>query len=816
MGAAMTKAGLLNGLIWSLAFVFLPSLRAAPAWPDSVHSFTQQHCIECHDAETTKGGLDLTSLSAPTTDERTFSHWVEIYDRVTRGEMPPKKRATPPAVERKAFLDSLRQTLHELSLAQQHTEGRVVVRRLNITEYETTLRDLLGKQVAIKDLLPPDTTAAGFDKLSAVLDVSSVHLLRYQDAAEMALKTVIPRKVPTKIKTRLTGKEIVKNSRHAELNKTLRIEGETLFIYAMPYAHIALGTATVPQPGRYTVRASLQAVGTEDRPLPVRFSAGKPWGRFKESVLAVRDAPASQPAVIEFEAELGRGDLVDVLGWSLPFQRRFKDEKLGEGKQLEQYSGPGLAVQWLEIEGPLDAFPPAGYTELFGDLPLEGKYKGAALQVASSDPREDARRLISKFLPRAFRRPVTPALQDYYLNLVYSALDQEHSFEDAMLLAYRAVLCSPNFLFLTEPLAPRVGRPAALDDYAVAARVSYLLWSTLPDDELMQLAAKGELSRSDVLRAQVERMLADPRASRFTDNFAGQWLDLRKINETVPSPQLYGEFDDFLFWSMPQETERFFEEVLANNRSLIEFTHSDWTILNQRLAQHYGIRGVSGGEMRLVELPPNSHRGGVLTHASILKVTADGTKTSPILRGKWVLEKILGRPSPPPPPNVPGVEPDIRGATTIRQQLDKHRNIESCATCHKHLDPPGFALEAFDVIGGWREFYRSSIHKRDAVMKLANYPNQTIIRGLEVEMGGETGDGRTFANIDDYKEILLADKDQLARNLAEKLLVYATGAEIQFADREVVEQIVARSRKQNYGFRSLVHEVVQSRIFLSK
>ena len=312
----------------------------------------------------------------------------------------------------------------------------------------------------------------------------------------------------------------------------------------------------------------------------------------------------------------------------------------------------------------------------------------------------------------------------------------------------------------------------------------------------------------------MERLLADPKAERFTANFAGQWLDLRSINATSPDPEIYGEFDDFLFWSMPRETRMFFEEVLRSDLPLTEFVHSDWTFLNQRLAQHYGVPGVLGGELRRTKLPPGSHRGGVLAHAGILKVTADGTRTSPVLRGKWVLERILGQPPSPPPPDLPTLEPDIRGATTIRQQLDKHRNTPACASCHRHIDPPGFALESFDVIGGWREFYRGTGRAR--TVELANYPGRTVFRGLDVETGGLAPDGRPFKDVDEYKQLLLADKDLLARNLAQKLLVYATGADIQFADREVVAQLVAKSRAKNHAFRSLLHEVVQSRTFLEK
>jgi hypothetical protein len=320
-----------------------------------------------------------------------------------------------------------------------------------------------------------------------------------------------------------------------------------------------------------------------------------------------------------------------------------------------------------------------------------------------------------------------------------------------------------------------------------------------------------------VLRAQVERMLGDKRSQRFVENFTGQWLELRKINATTPDGNLYREFDPFLFWSMPQETQLFFREMLQHDRSVTEFVHSDWTMLNSRLAKHYGIDGVNGGELRRVSLPPNAHRGGVMTHASILKLTANGTTTSPILRGKWVLEKIIGTPPAPPPPDVGAIEPDIRGATTIRQQLEKHKALAACASCHQHIDPPGFALESFDVIGGWREFYRASDHKlAKGHVPLPNYPERKVWRGPDVEIGGTTAEGREFKNVDDYKALLLEDKEQLARNLGRQLLVFATGADVQFADREEVEAIATRTLKQNYGLRSLVHEVVQSQLFLHK
>ena len=283
--------------------------------------------------------------------------------------------------------------------------------------------------------------------------------------------------------------------------------------------------------------------------------------------------------------------------------------------------------------------------------------------------------------------------------IVQAKLDGGYTFEQAMRAALKGVLISPEFLFLRE-------QPGKLDDFALASRLSYFLWSTMPDDELFALAEQQKLSQPDVLRQQVERMLASPKAAAFTENFVGQWLGLREIDATEPSHIFYPEFDHLLKVSMIRETELFFDEVLKHDLSLTNFVASDFTMLNGRLAKHYGIPGVEGWEFHKTPLPPDSHRGGVLTMASVLKVTANGTTTSPVLRGAWVLDRILGTPPSPPPDDVPAIDPDIRGATTIREQLAKHRSVESCGVCHRKIDPPGFALESFDCIGGWRDKYR--------------------------------------------------------------------------------------------------------------
>jgi hypothetical protein len=335
----------------------------------------------------------------------------------------------------------------------------------------------------------------------------------------------------------------------------------------------------------------------------------------------------------------------------------------------------------------------------------------------------------------------------------------------------------------------------------------------MPDEELLALAEEKRLSRTETLRGQVERMLKSPKAAAFVSNFCGQWLGLRDIDATAPNTFLYPEFDEMLKVSMVKETELFFTELLKHDLSAMNLVASDFSMLNGRLARHYGIPGVEGlWEFRKVSLPEGSHRGGVMTMASVLKVTANGTTTSPITRGVWVLERILGTPPARPPANVPPLEPDIRGATTIREQLAKHRENGACASCHSKIDPPGFALESFDVIGNWRDYYRVTPSARVA----KPIPGKQYLQGQDVDPTGETPGGGEFQNIDEFKQLLLKEKDQIARALTTRLATYATGAAPEAADKREIDEIVARARAKDYGLRTLVHEVVQSRMFRQK
>jgi hypothetical protein len=433
------------------------------------------------------------------------------------------------------------------------------------------------------------------------------------------------------------------------------------------------------------------------------------------------------------------------------------------------------------------------------------------VDVVSADPTADADRLMRGFLARAYRRPVAEGDVRRFLALVEDRRAAGLSFADAMLAGYTAVLASPNFVFLDE-------RPGELDDSALATRLALFLWNSPPDDELRSLAARGELRRPEVLRAQTERMLSDPKSCRFVEAFLDYWLDLRKMEDSTPSTTLYNDYylDDALAEAALAETRLYFADIIERDRPARDVVDSDYTFLNERLANHYGIPGVKGIAMRRVQLPPDSPRGGFMTQASVLKVTANGTTTSPVLRGKWIMERILGYEIPPPPP-VAAVEPDIRGAVTIRQQLAKHRDSTSCASCHGKMDPPGFALESFDVMGAWRDRYRAAAEDTPAEKGIGKngQPFQFHF-ALPVDAAGELPDGRPFRDIRDFKRHVREDDALLARNLARQLTDYATGAPVSFGDRAEIEAIVQRASARRYGLRSLIHEVVQSPLFLNK
>jgi hypothetical protein len=762
---------------------------------EQVRSFLAQYCLGCHGTEKPKGDLRLDRLTADFSEETSRQHWLAVLKRVKAGEMPPKAKPRPSEKEIQGLADWI--TSAE---AARRGQGRVVLRRLNRVEYENTIRDLLEVPVDLKDLLPADTAAHGFENIGEALHTSSFLMEKYLEAADTALSLAIANKPqPKKVKTRYSLKD-QHQVKIASENVFRKLDDTVVLFSSSPWQAVHIYQFYPPDRGNYRVRISASAFQSGGKPVTYRVDAGLMGMVGKNHLVGYFDAPAEKPAILEFVDFLEARSTIRILPYGLASAQTV--HKIGADK----YEGPGLAVQWVEVEGPLHkSWPPESHRRIFGDLP-QMPAPNYRIEVVSKNPEADAERILRTFARRAFRRAVTDDDLKPFLTLVKSKLAAKHSFERAVRVGLMGIVVSPEFLFLRE-------KPGKLDDFALASRLSYFLWSTMPDEELLTLAEARKLSQEDTLHKQVERMLKDPKAAAFTENFVGQWLGLRDIDFTEPSHILYPEFDALLRESMVRETEMFFTEVLRNDLSLTNFVASDFSMLNERLAKHYGIPGVEGRHFRKVALPPGSHRGGILTMASVLKVTANGTTTSPVTRGAWILERILGTPPPRPPADVPAIEPDIRGATTIREQLAKHRQVATCASCHAKIDPPGFALESFDVIGGWRDNYRTTGHGEVVMVDGRRMPYH---KGKKVDPADVMPDGQKFKNIDEFKELLLKDKDQLARALTEKLLTYATGAAAATADKPKIEAIIREIREKKYSFRTLVHEIVQSKLFQNK
>jgi mono/diheme cytochrome c family protein len=767
-------------------------------------AFLAKHCLECHGIEKPKGNLRLDRLSPDFADKASRDRWLTVLEQVQTGAMPPKGRPRPPEKDAQTLAHWINGRV-AAALAARRAEGRVVLRRLNRVEYENTVRDLLGVTIDLQELLPQDSSSDGFDNVGAALHISSFLMEKYLEAADKALNVAIVNgPQPPVIKKRyfLKDQHVVKASQE----KVYLRQDDTLVMFSSaPWVSVTVSQFYPPDRGRYHFRISASGYQSAGKPVVYRVDAGPMLMATKNHLVSYYDAPADKPSVIDFTDQLEARNHIRIH----PYGLGQAVHKVG----ADNYQGPGLAVQWVEVEGPLhDAWPPASQRRIFGDLPqgtvpVPGNRNH--LEVVSKDPEADTERILRGFTRRAFRRSVTDDDIQPFLALAKAKLAEKRSFEQAVRVGLTAVMVSPEFLFLREKVAP----PGKLDDFALASRLSYFLWSTMPDEELFGLAEQKKLSEPATLRGQVERLLKHPKAAAFTENFVDQWLGLRDIDFTEPSHILYPEFDEMLKVSMVQEAHRFFDEVLQNDLSLAHFVASDFALLNGRLARHYGIPGIEGWAFRKVALPVESHRGGVLTMASVLKVTANGTSTSPVTRGAWVLDRILGTPPPKPPADVPAIEPDIRGATTIREQLAKHRQIATCAACHARIDPPGFALESFDVIGGWRENYRTSGRGETVMLDGRRMP---YLKGPKVDPADLLPDGQRFQNIDEFKQLLLRDKDQLARALTQKLVTYATGAASEAADKVEVDAIVGKVRDKNYGLRSLVQEIVQSKLFRYK
>lgn len=814
----------------------LPFIACLTMAADRPTTFLERHCYDCHDGETQKGELDLTRIPFDLSESDIREQWVHVFDRVSKGEMPPKADRLP-STERREFTRSLEAGLHQADMADVQANGRGPIRRMTREEYENHLRDILAlPDLDVRDKLPADRDSHGFTRVSKLLDMSRVQLAGYLDATEAALKRAVASGVKPlpSVKKRFTGIDLfpatttfggreamffirnnvmenIHNQRLKEMSREeQRSEDLEVAIFrsaTWPYYGYPRGFRAAHD-GRYRIRFAGRAVRQMQDyrivpaydPLPMSFRARQPSGPdVSGDVRETGGWMDLQPEQQEFETTilLKSREVFEysLLGLPVPFIRT--DGGFYYDYPPRQRDGHrGAVISWLEVEGPLTdgEWPPASHRVLFGNLPIKAATKGSehAVEVVATNPTEDAARLFRRFARRAIQRPVPEHAIATYLSLINDKLKSGTPFIEAMLKGYQAFLCSGHLVYLP----PR----------STASRLSHLLWSSGPDEQLQ---------KAGDLRSETDRLIADRRFENFVNHFTDQWLQLGDVRRDEPDNRLYPEYrkDDYLIASMEKETRAFFRAMVRDNLPITTLVDADFTFINDRLARHYGLRRVAGSRLRRIKLPDWSPYGGILTHASILKLTANGTTTSPVIRGAWVMEKIIGKPPPAPPKSVPAIEPDIRGATTIREQLAQHTKDRSCANCHARFDPVGFALENFDVMGAWRDRYRS-MSRGDKITGYdpAGHP-YTYYIGKLIEPHGKLLDGSAFKNIRELKKRLAADPRQLARNLLHHLTLYSTGTPVRFSDRREIETMLDATKADGYRVRDLLHELIGNRIF---
>jgi hypothetical protein len=699
------------------------------AFQKDVLPFLKHHCITCHGGAKPKAGLSFEKFTDDPSVVNDRKVWDNVRHMLKAREMPPEGRPKPEAAEVEAVTAAIQGIFDSADASALPNAGRVTIRRLNRTEYNNTIRDLVGVDFKPAEDFPADDVGYGFDNIGDVLSVSPLLLEKYLSAAEAILDQAIVIADPPKL-TKRTFDTIRTNSiaTAGELGKTVSFE-EGDYVIRCKVGGDQLGDEPV--------RVMLRVMGEDVKAFDVRATPDKP----EEIAAKLRVKPGTGRVGVKFLNPA---------------------EPAADGKRRV------LHLKGVEVEGPFDPPPlvfPESHTRLMAHKP-------------GQPPREAAREIVTRFATRAFRRPVKPEEVERCLALYDAAEKKGQRFELRVRAALYRVLASPHFLFRVEMDPP--GLPPG------TSRLSYFLWNSLPDGELFSLAEQGKLRQN--LGGQVRRMVKDPKSRSFLHGFAEQWLTLRKLDLASPDPKLFPTFTPALRQAMVRESLLFFEALVREDRSIGDLLDADFTFVNEELARHYGIAGVKGKEFVRVKAPAN--RGGVLTHASILTLASNATRTSPVKRGKFVLEQLLNTPPPPPPPEleIPELEDQKELKGTLRQQMEQHRANALCASCHQRMDPIGFAFENFDAVGAWRE--------KDA--------------GGAIDASGVLPDGRKFDGPAGLRKLLRADRDVLVRCVAEKLLTYALGRGLESYDRPAVNKIVSAVGKENDRFYALLIAIVRS------
>ena len=798
--------------------------------------FLNQYCIQCHGEEKQKADRRFDMLSQSIGDFREQELWQEIVDQLNLGEMPPDDEKQPSEEEKLAVVERITQGIAVSREKFADKGSHTVLRRLNKFEYSNTVSDLLGLSTESWNPaadFPADVIVDGFDNDGSELVTSGLLLEKYFPAAESAIDRATQFVSQPDLKTYLQKSPFYFRGKESKgLPKLFQVD-RYRFVPETPYTDLYgrfyrgghLGflplyrTGGVPHSGRYTIRVKAGAVNRNHGygkilddfrngdPLVMEFAsvdrkgstAGAGGNVTNVVSLTTFELEEAQPEWFEWTGYLEKGyepevrfrngtaaakrlvrlllNKADQFPEFQPFAKMKssgdKGNELWHGT-LRAYQGPRLRVWEIQVEGPhIDEWPPKGHEVLYGEL---------APQNLSAEIIEER---LTQFAKLAFRRPPLEGELSPILNMIQAKLAEGLSPLESLQLGYQTILTAPGFLYLKEG-------QGELDDLTLASRLSYFLWSSMPDKQLFELAEQGKLKDPAVLTKQVDRMLGDPKSQRLTSNFLRVWLELDNIGKMPPSKEFVSFYRDNLESAMRKETELLFENVLKKNLPPRELLSANYSFINRELAEHYGIPGLEGKEFRKVTFS-DSDRGGILGHGSFLTASANGVDTSPVVRGIYVMNKLFDYTPPPPPDDVPEIEPDVTGATTLREQLIKHRADATCAQCHSKIDPAGFALENYDAIGAWREKYD---------------------RKLKVDPSGKLPDGQRFSSVNEFRNLVVAQDETFTRCLTKKLLTYAIGRQLNSGDRPSIDQISTAMAGSEKGLRDLVHSIVLSRPFL--
>jgi hypothetical protein len=787
---------------------------SAAAFETTIQPFLENHCYDCHDARHQKGNLNLEQFDSADAVVAHPDTWDEVLLKLRTGEMPPEDEIRPEPADLARVTTWIADRIAEADSRALPDPGRVIVRRLNRAEFNNTVRDLVGVDLKPADDFPQDDTGYGFDTIGAVLSVPPVLMEKYLAAAERISRTAIFG--PGAMKPTLV--RLSARSRKIQPSPKVEAEYDTTGL-TLPNALHAMHR--IPVDAEYFVRAvagGTRPAGSE----PIRLALWIDDARVQTTTLDPEvgasffdDQQDFSGKNVEFRVRLTAGEhwfavTIPQLYEGLPpsykgpapssrpeppppvFEPRpDRTPEENEKRRLrfeEEHKEPRPAnnarVSYLEVGGPYkqSTAPPAESTNR---IFVCGHRPGHHVPGCAT-------RILSSLTRRAFRRPVTAAEVSRYAALVKAARREGESFEQGIALALQGILVSPDFLFRLEGAAPVAnGGPGLVNDHELATRLSYFLWASMPDARLRRLATARQLRAPGVLEGEIRRMLADPKAQALVEQFGGQWLQTRALESARPDPDRFPDFEDYLRLSMQRETELFFNSVMREDRSILDFLTARDTFLNERLARHYGIAGVTGPEFRRVDLS-STLRTGVLMQGSVLTVSSYATRTSPVLRGKWILDNLFAAAPPPPPPDVVRLDEEGVGTkVSLREQMEIHRRNPTCASCHRRMDPLGFGLENFDGVGAWR----------------------TMDGNFQVDSSGQLPDGRTFHGPGELATILGNEREAFARALTSKLLVYALGRGPEPADKRTVRTIARHLAAEDYRFSKLILEIAESVAF---